>query len=92
MAESENTRHKQQVEHLQRQLTEVQRQLSEVNDAAKLHSETDAKHAELLKKVGRNFNDQRHFSSIVCFGPPTGVRLGRRRSMYMYSMMMTCVE
>ena len=54
LAESENTRHKQLVEHLQRQLTEAKQQLNEVNEAARLHSETDVQHAEILKKVGNN--------------------------------------
>ena len=54
LADSENTRHKQLVEHLQRHLSEVKQQLSEVNEAARLHSETDAQHAEILKKVGIN--------------------------------------
>ena len=54
LADSENTRHKQLVEHLQRQLSEAKQQLSEVNEAARLHSETEAQHAEILKKVGIN--------------------------------------
>lgn len=52
LAESENTRHKQLVKHLQRQLGEAKQQLSEVNEAARLHSETEVQHAEILKKVG----------------------------------------
>ena len=51
LAESENTRNQQLVEHLQRQLTEAQDQLREVGEAARVHSETAAQHAEILSKV-----------------------------------------
>ena len=54
LAESENARHMQLVEQLQRQLSEARQQLSEVNEAAKLHSETDVQHAEILKKVSED--------------------------------------
>lgn len=51
LAEAENTRHKQQVELLQRQLSEARTELQEVTEAARLQSETAAQHADVLAKV-----------------------------------------
>ena len=74
LAESENIRHKQLVEHLQRQLTEVKQQLSEVNEAARLHSETDVQHAELLKKVNRNICHHNYVNISVLYVVIVSVR------------------
>ncbi|XP_064382187.1 nucleoprotein TPR-like isoform X2 [Halichondria panicea] len=51
MAESENTRHKQQAEHLQRQLSTAQAGLAELTEAAQLHSESTVQHTEMLTKL-----------------------------------------
>ena len=67
MAESENTRHKQQAEHLQRQLSTAQAGLAELTEAAQLHSESTVQHTEMLTKVGVVNGDQRALHAAFFF-------------------------